>query len=110
MKESVVVSLRERLGWNPFFDARAAGLERRDLKFSRVIEEQRGLYRIAGDVEGWAEVSGKLRHEATSAADFPAVGDWVGIDVGLGSVARGFSRAIIQCRLERRSMLSRAAA
>ncbi len=99
MKESVVVSLRERLGWNPFFDARAAGLERRDLKFARVVEEQRGLYRIAGDVEGWAEVSGRFRHEAITAADFPAVGDWVGVE-----------GAIIHARLERRSVVSRAAA
>jgi ribosome biogenesis GTPase len=93
------VSLRERLGWNPFFAAQAASLERPDLSFARVVEEQRGLYRIAGDADGWAEVSGRFRHEATTAADFPAVGDWVGVD-----------GAIIHHRLERRSLLSRAAA
>jgi ribosome biogenesis GTPase / thiamine phosphate phosphatase len=100
------VSLRERLGWNPFFAAQAASLARTDLAFSRVIEEQRGLYRIAGDVEGWAEVTGKLRHAAAAAADFPAVGDWVGID----AVTEGLDRrAIIHCRLERRGVLSRTA-
>jgi ribosome biogenesis GTPase / thiamine phosphate phosphatase len=107
------VSSRERLGWNPFFAAQVASLARPDLTFSRVIEEQRGLYRIAGDVEGWAEVSGKLRHEAASAADFPAVGDWVGVDAvpdEHAHRAHGVGRAIIQCRLERRSVLSRAAA
>jgi ribosome biogenesis GTPase len=93
------VSQRERLGWHPFFEAQAAGLERRDLKFARVVEEQRGLYRIVGDVEGWAEVSGRFRHEATAAADFPGVGDWVGVE-----------GAIIHARLERRSVVSRVAA
>jgi ribosome biogenesis GTPase len=93
------VSLRERLGWNPFFSAQVAGLARPDLSFSRVIEEQRGQYQVAGDADGRAEVSGRFRHEAAAAADFPAVGDWVGVDGG-----------IIHCRLERRSVLSRAAA
>ena len=93
------MSSRDRLGWNPFFSAQAATLGRTDLLFARVIEEQRGLYRVAGDAEGAAEVSGRFRHDHTAAADFPAVGDWVGVRDG-----------IIHCRLERRSSLSRAAA
>jgi ribosome biogenesis GTPase len=99
------VSLRERLGWNPFFAAQSASLTRHDLVFSRVIEEQRGLYRVAGDVEGWAEVSGRFRHEAASAADFPAVGDWVGV---LRAPTEG--TAMIHALLQRRSVLARAAA
>ena len=91
------MSLRERLGWSSFFEAQRN--DARELQYARVVEEQRGLYRIAGDADGWAEVSGRFRHEATSAAHFPAVGDWVGVD-----------RAIIHRRLERRSTLSRAAA
>ena len=63
------------------------------------MEEQRGLYRVAGDVDGWAEVSGRFRHDAAHAADFPAVGDWVGVEQG-----------VIHRRLERRSTVSRAAA
>ena len=93
------MSSRERLGWNPFFAAQVATLGRTDLGFVRVIEEQRGQYRIAGDVDGSAEVSGRFRHDHTAAAEFPAVGDWVGVRDG-----------IIHCRLERRSRLSRAAA
>ena len=93
------MSLRERFGWSPFFESQAARLGRRDLRFARIVEEQRGLYRIAGDAEGWAEVSGRFRHEAANAADFPAVGDWVGVDGG-----------IIHVRLERRGTVSRAAA
>ena len=111
------MSLREHLGWNEFFEQQRRAAESQahgDLEwsYSRVVEEQRGLYRIAGDVDGWAEVSGRFRHDSTCAADFPAVGDWVGVaaDVDAGSVARGFSRTVIRRRLERRSTVSRAAA
>jgi ribosome biogenesis GTPase len=93
------VSQRERFGWSPFFEEQFARLERGDLCMARIVEEQRGLYRVAGDADGWVEVSGRFRHEAAAAADFPAVGDWVGVDGG-----------IIHLRLERRGTVSRAAA
>jgi ribosome biogenesis GTPase / thiamine phosphate phosphatase len=98
------VSLLQRLGWDPFFEAqrveaqRAAG-SRPALRFARVVEEQRGAYRVAGEFDGSAEVSGRFRFEAAAAADFPAVGDWVGVDSG-----------VIHVRLERRTTVSRAAA
>jgi ribosome biogenesis GTPase len=118
------VSLRERLGWNPFFNAQAADISERGLSFSRIVEEQRGRYRVAGDVDGAAEVSGRFRHEAASAADFPAVGDWVGVrgsEVGVRASELGVwgseralrgsgSPAIVECVLARRSVVSRAAA
>jgi ribosome biogenesis GTPase / thiamine phosphate phosphatase len=93
------VSSLDRLGWNPFFDGQRANVDRRDLRFARVVEEQRGAYRVAGEFDGWTEVSGRFRHEAASAADFPAVGDWVGI-----------TDHIIHARLDRKSTVSRAAA
>jgi ribosome biogenesis GTPase len=93
------VSLRERLGWNSFFEEQVSRDDGAGLQWARVVEAQRGLYRVAGDVDGWAEVSGRFRHEATRAADFPAVGDWVGAAGG-----------IIHRRLDRRSTVSRAAA
>jgi len=93
------VSQRERFGWNGFFENQIGGQERANLQWARVVEEQRGLYRVAGDVEGTAEVSGRFRHEAANPGDFPAVGDWVGVD-----------RGIIHRRLDRRSSLARAAA
>jgi ribosome biogenesis GTPase len=49
---------------------------------ARIIEQQRGKYRITG-YEGWVEVSGRFWHEAGSTADFPAVGDWVRVRDGL---------------------------
>ena len=70
---------------------------------ARVVEEQRGLYRVAGELDGAAEVTGRFRHDARGAGDFPAVGDWVACtDAG--------DRAIIHARLDRKSTLSRAAA
>ena len=61
------MSLRERLGWNNFFEHQIGGQEFAHLQWARVVEEQRGLYRIAGDADGWAEVSGRFRHEAADA-------------------------------------------
>jgi ribosome biogenesis GTPase len=103
-KELVVWALL-RLGWHSFFEEQIANLPRQDLRWVRVVAEQRGLYRVAGDFEGTAEVSGRFRHEAASPANFPAVGDWVGVVPD----ERG-GRAIIHHRLERRSTVSRQAA
>jgi ribosome biogenesis GTPase / thiamine phosphate phosphatase len=102
------VSSLERLGWHPFFEAQRMmdmdGHESAAMKYARVVEEQRGAYRLAGEFDGWAEVSGRFRHEASAAADYPAVGDWVGVAAGEDG-----GRAIIRRRLERRSTVSRAA-
>jgi ribosome biogenesis GTPase len=98
------VSSLERLGWNSFFQEQVIS-EFAQFRMARVIEEQRGLCRVAGDFDGWAEVSGRFRHEANSAADFPAVGDWVGV-----AAEPGAQRAVIHCRLKRRSTVSRKAA
>ena len=92
----------QRLGWNGFFEQQTLEHDP-TLSWTRIVEEQRGLYRIDGGARGWAEVSGRFRHNAVSAADFPAVGDWVGVGVGP-------STSIIHARLERRSTISRAAA
>jgi ribosome biogenesis GTPase / thiamine phosphate phosphatase len=101
------VSSLDRWGWNRFFEQQIQQYERDDVRarlaWARVVEEQRGLYRIDGGARGWAEVSGRFRHQSSSAADFPAVGDWVG-------VAASESTSIIHVRLERRSTVSRAAA
>jgi ribosome biogenesis GTPase / thiamine phosphate phosphatase len=101
------VSSLERLGWQSFFEAQRLsdldGREPASMTYARVVEEQRGAYRLAGEFDGWAEVSGRFRHEAAKAADYPAVGDWVGVAGEEGG------RAIIRRRLERRSTVSRAA-
>jgi ribosome biogenesis GTPase len=52
---------------------------------ARVVREDRDRYQLrteAGDVAG--EVSGRLRHDARTRADLPAVGDWVAARPGEG--------------------------
>ena len=54
----------------------ASGLE--DPVVGRVLSQAHELYRVVGEQgELFAEAAGKLRHAARSAADFPAVGDFV---------------------------------
>ena len=109
----VVIPLTN-LGWNDFFREQVANDSVVPV-IARIVEEQRGAYRVAGDFDGWAEVSGKFRHEARATADFPAVGDWVCIatsdlprqDEPIGAKP---GRAVITRRLERRSTISRKAA
>lgn len=57
----------------------ASGVE--DPVVGRVLSQAHELYRVVG-VEGelFAEAAGRLRHAARSAADFPAVGDFVLMD------------------------------
>ena len=79
-----------RLGWTTFFQEQI-GDERAGLQIARVVQEQRGLCGVAGEFDGWAEVSGRFRHEAGRAADFPAVGDWVGVARAARRRPRGHS-------------------
>jgi ribosome biogenesis GTPase / thiamine phosphate phosphatase len=106
----------ERLGWSEFFQEQIAD-DIPPSAVARITEEQRGAYRVAGDFDGWAEVSGKFRHDARASADFPAVGDWVCLTAPAfaqldPSLRRGKSadRAVITRRLSRRSTISRKAA
>jgi ribosome biogenesis GTPase len=68
-----------------------------------VISQQRKFWRVAGDFgECWAEASGKLRLAAEEGADWPAVGDWVAVELH-GADAT----AVIQEVLPRRSKFVR---
>jgi ribosome biogenesis GTPase len=94
-----------QLGWSSFFEEQAEVCARGDLRIARIVEQQRALYTVDGEFEGLAEVSGRLRHDAVAAADFPVVGDWV-----LVAAAEGADRALIHTRLPRCSTISRKAA
>jgi ribosome biogenesis GTPase / thiamine phosphate phosphatase len=70
----------------------------------RVLVEHRGSYAVqhaGGEVH--AGVSGRLRHEASGAEDFPAVGDWVVLELG------ATADAVIRAVLPRRSRFARPA-
>ena len=66
------------LGWNPFFAQHFEA--HKDLVPARVACQHRDLYLVYSEAGGLtAEVPGKWRHTAQSPAEFPAVGDWVGV-------------------------------
>jgi ribosome biogenesis GTPase / thiamine phosphate phosphatase len=97
------------LGWNGYFEAlwKERFLDESGaVKPSRVVSQQRGMWRIAGEFgECWAEPSGKLRVSADldGEAAWPAVGDWVAAEVV------GEERAILHWVLPRRGVFSRKA-
>ncbi len=95
----------EALGWTDFFERQVQDEDRARVRIVRVVEEHRGAWRVAGEFDGSAEMSGRLRHDAQTPAAWPAVGDWVCATAGDGD-----DRAIIRRVLDRRSTLSRAAA
>jgi len=65
-------------GWNAFFAAHFHPFAQRGYQAGRVALEHKQLYRLyTAHGELSAEITGKLRYEAESRADFPAVGDWV---------------------------------
>ena len=73
---------------------------------ARVAAQHRGAYVVyAAAGERPAEVAGRLRHAAVSAADLPAVGDWVAISDGPNADA-----ATIHAVLERDTVFLRKAA
>ena len=76
-EEIRVVSLQD-LGWCDFFETQWQQKQDSELIRARISEENRGLYKIISEHgEVWAELRGKLRHEAVSREMLPAVGDWV---------------------------------
>jgi len=96
------VSLK-RLGWNSYFDALWQERVRAEWLPARVISQQRGLWRVAGDfAECWAETSGALRAAAETGGDWPAVGDWVAAEM-----LSGGGRPLIHNVLPRRTKFVR---
>ena len=70
----------EDLGWDSGFAETFRELDREGCVPGRVAQAQRGIYRVwtaAGEVR--AGLSGRLRQDARTAADLPAVGDWVAV-------------------------------
>jgi ribosome biogenesis GTPase len=71
-----------RWGWNNYFEAVWKDAERHSAVSARVIAQNRGIWRVAGDFgECSAEAAGKLRLAAEEGADWPAVGDWVAAEL-----------------------------
>jgi len=93
------------MGWDDFFVQQFAAFANNGFFPARVALEHRELYRVYTEqTDLAAEVTGKLRHQARSRADFPAVGDWVVV-----AVPPDENRAIIHTVLPRKSKFSRRA-
>ena len=94
------MSLLRTYGWNAHFEAAFEALDTTDLEPGRIIEEQRGMYRVlAGAGECRAEIAGRFRQ--LGSGDQPAVGDWVAIQSEPGG------GIIVRHVLERQSKISR---
>jgi ribosome biogenesis GTPase len=94
----------EDLGWTPRFAAAFEPYRADGVSAARVSLEHTHIYRvISPDGEGLARVSGRLRHDASGRADFPAVGDWVVVEAAAGD-------ARIRAVLPRATHFSRRAA
>jgi ribosome biogenesis GTPase len=96
----------EDLGWSTRLAAAFEPYAESGLRPARVSLEHTHIYRVLSEEgEALARVSGRLRHHAASRAEFPAVGDWVGIDP-----AREDGMVRIRVVLPRASRFSRRAA
>ena len=94
----------EELGWNETFAGEFAPYSGQGLVPGRLIRETK--INFTALLEGGEEIDcvlgGKVRHDAETDADLPAVGDWVALDRG----AEG-DEVIIRGRLARASRFSR---
>ncbi len=95
--------LIQDLGWDAYFEAQWSENRSEGCVPARVVSQQRGMWRVAGDFEEcWAEASGKLRKESEDGGDWPAVGDWIAAEIRAGR-----TNALIQNVLPRRSRFVR---
>ncbi len=93
----------ESYGWSDTFNESFRQYREAGYQPARVAREDRERYQIITDSgEMRAEVTGKFRHQARSRRDFPAVGDWVAVEIPPQS-----DIALIQAVLPRKSIFSR---
>ena len=92
-------------GWTDQVGAQFGPWAGRGLVPGRVVKQARDLVVVVTDEgELQAEVSGRFRRAVVDAAGFPAVGDWVAVQL----VRTG--RAVVEAVLPRRSVFARQAA
>jgi len=93
----------EVLGWTPFFQKHFDHFRQQGMVPARVAEEHKSAFILRSEFgELSANVSGKMRHEAQSRSDFPAVGDWVAVQPRADE-----GKAIIHAVLPRKSAFIR---
>lgn len=93
----------DALGWDSSFEESFREYKSQNLLPARIAREHKSLYVVYTEHgELTAKVRGKLRYEAGSGGDMPAVGDWVAV-----RTMDGEARAIIHGVLPRRSAFLR---
>lgn len=93
----------EELGWNSFFSQHFQSLQMPGTVPARVVSERRDSYQVHSQYgELSAEISGKMRYQATTEGQYPAIGDWVVIRPQMNE-----SKAVIHSILPRKSKFSR---
>jgi ribosome biogenesis GTPase / thiamine phosphate phosphatase len=93
----------EQFGWSDRHASSFAPYCQQGFTAGRVAIEYRNTYLLYTEQgEQFAQVTGKLRHQATGIQDFPAVGDWVVVQPRATE-----QRATIQAILPRTSKFSR---
>lgn len=92
----------KELGYSEFFEEKRKQLESPELSVARVIAEYKGAYRVKNaDGEYLSKITGKQIFEASGREDYPAVGDWVLIEMA------DESHAVIRGLLPRSTMIKR---
>lgn len=93
----------DKLGFNKWFQDKTDSDKLADYHIARVITVHKNSYIVNnGKSDLFAEVSGKLTFDANSPLDYPAVGDWVYVQV-----FNDESFAIIHGIVPRKSLLAR---
>jgi ribosome biogenesis GTPase len=93
----------EALGWTDRFADAFQTHTAADVIPGRVSLEHQHIYRVLSERgEHLARVAGRLRHEASTSVEYPAVGDWVAFRARPGEL-----RSTILAILPRRSRFSR---
>ncbi|MBI3927954.1 MAG: ribosome small subunit-dependent GTPase A [Armatimonadetes bacterium] len=93
----------EQLGWNEYWEDLFQPHREEGLLPGRVAAEFTHLYRVVLDSgELLAEVPGSFRHRAGEKRAYPAVGDWVAVEIGADP-----ERGQIQVVLPRKSKFAR---
>ena len=68
------------LGYDSQLDTFIQSHDLADFEIGRIIRESKKKYVVKTELSNYnSQISGKLRHEAKSRSDYPAVGDWVAI-------------------------------
>jgi ribosome biogenesis GTPase len=102
MSGGIVMDLN-RLGWNEHFEREFQPHRDKGLIPARVVTQQGSSYVLICEGEYISgRVSGKFRYNAQIKSHFPAVGDWVGVNV-----LSDYNEAIIQVLFSRKSCFSR---